>query len=159
MRALLLALVLIGLFLAAKFGQERWTHRLVRERELALTHPGTLQPAAEGWSMLVVGRPSGSEPLPYPEHGWASPELDPDDSDAAIPLAAEADPSSVSGEQHAPDFVYRVQQGDTLGKICQGHYGSARRTLVESIATYNGLASPDAIRQGTLLYLPDAEGL
>ena len=65
MRALLLALVLVGLFLLAALGQERWTERLRRTRDLALEHPVSTEeaPLDEGWSLLVVGRPSGTEPL------------------------------------------------------------------------------------------------
>jgi phage tail protein X len=160
MRALLLALVLVGLFLLAALGQERWTERLRRTRDLALEHPVSTEeaPLDEGWSLLVVGRPSGTEPLPYPEHGWASSaEVVEEEAAPGKPLAAETDPTP--GAKSAPDFVYRVQHGDTLGVICQGHYGTSRRELLDSVASYNGLDSPDDIREGALLYLPDLAGL
>ncbi len=163
MRALLLALVLAGLFLCAVIGQQRWTQQLLRTRDLALGHPGETAPVPPGedWSLLIVGRPSGTDPLPYPERGWASPAVLEEESAPGNPLAGEADPDPFSQAETgvAPDFVYRIQHGDTLGAICQGHYGSARSALLESVAKHNGLSSRDAIREGSLLYLPDPAGL
>ena len=163
MRALLLALVLVGLFLLATLGQKRWTERLRLSRDLALDHPVSTEadPVDEGWSLLVVGRPSGTDPLPYPEHGWASSGDVTEEPASGKPLAAEADPTptSESVAQAAPDFVYRVQHGDTLGEICKGHYGTSRREILDTVASYNGLSTPDAIREGSLLYLPVLAGL
>ena len=160
MRALLLTLVLVGLFLVAAIGQRRWTDSLLRAQDLARSEPGSAADleTPDGWSMLVVGRPSGTEPLPYPERGWATSDALPSEPAEPSPLSAETEPAETADpavETTLPDFVYRVQDGDTLGAICAGHYGSSRRALVDSVAAYNNLSSSNAIRAGTLLYLPD----
>ena len=57
--------------------------------------------------------------------------------------------------EYAPDIAYEVQPRDTLGVICLEHYGTSKPKLVEAVARYNGLASPDSIRAGRVLLLPD----
>ena len=54
----------------------------------------------------------------------------------------------------AVDFTMRVRPGQSLSVICQQHYGSARKDLVQRVAAYNGLDDPNRIRVGNELYLP-----
>lgn len=59
-----------------------------------------------------------------------------------------------------PDFQITVRAGDVLSKICQGHYRKRPDELslhhvVGAVSRYNGLPSPDAIRAGDVIQLPD----
>lgn len=162
MRALLLAACLFGTCLLAVLVQERWRARLMLERDLGRSQPALASGLGEDWSTLLIGGPSGVEPLAFPEKGWASPVDSTEMAQDALPLSAEAEitgPAAEASElerEYAPDFVYRVQQKDTLGKICEQHYGTSKQSLVEAVALYNGLTSVNAIRAGALLYLPDS---
>ena len=46
-----------------------------------------------------------------------------------------------------------------LSKICEEFYGSGRDPIPARVAEHNGLASPDALRAGTTLKLPEWEVL
>lgn len=152
MRALLGILILGGLFLAAASWQRSQTNSLRAQRraEYGLpTSSGELHANAE-WSVLVLGRPSGAAPLrgPGPPRGGA--------------LAAGSEPAQEDGgggernpREVAPDARHEVRSGEYLGGICGQHYGTSKPALVEAVARYNGLASPDAIRAGDRLLLPD----
>ena len=186
MRALIGLLLLLSAFALAASLQESHTRALRRQRDMRRSQPALLTemagPHSEGWNLLVVGRPSGVDPLPYPELGWATgaklarrleverrQQEPPAFEDSTRLLSADS-----GGEEHTglilpsadevssdlePEFVYRIQSGDVLGEICSGHYGTARPALVQAVAEYNGLGSADDIREGDLLYLPDPSGL
>lgn len=149
MRALLGILVLGGLFLAAAAWQRSHTRVLREQRRSEYGLPENVeQGRADGeWSLLVLGRPSGAPPL-VDGSGPAAPGP----GEGADDGAAAADAPE---PEYAPDARYEVLSGDHLGGICQRHYGTARPALVEAVARYNALASPDAIRAGSILLLPD----
>ena len=186
MRALIGFLLLLSAFALAASLQESHTRSLRRQRDMRRSQPALLTEMtgthAEGWNLLVVGRPSGVEPLPYPELGWATgdklarslqierAQREPTPfEDSTRLLSADSGDEGGTGlvlpsaeEESAglePEFVYRIQSGDVLGEICTGHYGTARRALVQAVAEYNGLGSADDIREGDLLYLPDPSEL
>ena len=182
MRALIGLLILGCLFVMAASWQSRTTAALQSSRSLRYAAPAN---AAEGdtagWSRLIFGRPSGAEPLPIPEQtllaepawpGTGSPgPSPPEDSEAQSedPGAevADADPGeagirpisfeSTVAPRYARDFEYVVRANDSLGVICQKHYAERPLIkLVEAVALYNDLKSPDSIRAGDTILLPDA---
>ena len=150
MRALLGILILGGLFLAAASWQRRHTQDLREQRRVqhGLPEESTRTRSEAGWSLLVVGRPSGAPSL-LTDPGGAPEPTDPRPEGTA----GGEDPQAPS---FAPDYLYVVRQGDSLGVICQKHYGTARKSLVEAVARYNGLGSPDSVRAGATLLLPDS---
>lgn len=182
MRALIGLLVLGCLFVMAASWQNRTTAELQSRRSLRYAAPAD---AAEndtaGWSRLIFGRPSGAEPLPIPEAalrpdppwpgtgqgtdvGSASFDTEPQGSnpgrdsdslppDGIRPVGIEA----TVAPRYARDFEYVVRPNDSLGIICQKHYKERPLLkLVEAVALYNDLKSPDAIREGKTILLPDA---
>ena len=168
MRLLLGVLILIALFSAAALWQRSWRAEARSSREIFLDSPqGTNSTArGDGWSRVVLGRPSGGEP--YEERS----EVDP----KAVPAATGDDPPGgprESRQNHAPeteapsrdphalekDVVVTVEAGQTLSGICHEHYGSARVELVLSVARYNQLSGPDEIREGQVISLPTVEKL
>ncbi len=160
MRALLGLLLLGGLFVSAATWQDRMSQQLREQRARLHGVPEDGARRAEvraGWSELVLGRPSGRPPLPVlqePSRALSvGPEQTPPDAIAAPP-----GPSPPERPRYAPDFEYVVRPNDTLGVICQKHYGKGRLTaIVPAVARYNDLAKPDAIVVGRVLLLPDVE--
>jgi len=151
MRVLFGLLLLVGAFLAAAGwqGSRTATVRAAREYEHGLSG-GDRDPA---WSLLVLGNISGAEPIPGAE---PPPPLPPEgEPDWTPPGGGDAPPQSSAHPRYAPDYRYVVQPGDVLGKICQAHYGTAKAALVQAVAHYNGLPSPDAIRVDDPVLLPD----
>jgi len=143
-RALLGVLLLGGLFLLAATWQRGQTARLRAERSQRYGVPAAGGSLRDGWSTLVLGGASGAPPLARPEApGPAAEEPPPEEDEPPIP--------------YQPDYRYEVQPGDVLGTICKLHYGTARLRLVRAVARYNELPSPDAIRAGQVLLLPDPE--
>ncbi len=147
MRALIGLCVLGGLFLIATTLQTGRSRAMRREREQL---HGLGDPASD-WSLLVLGSISGAEPIPEAEPAPSS------EVEAEPPWTATGgtpgDPSTPT--RYAPDYRYQLQGGDTLSVICKRHYGTARVALVEAVAHYNDLSSPDAVRAGSSILLPD----
>lgn len=56
-------------------------------------------------------------------------------------------------------FQLTVQRGQQLGELCRKHYGSGRRELVDAVARYNHMASPDQLREGQQLLFPPLDAL
>lgn len=151
MRALLGILVLGGLFLAAASWQKNQTRSLRAQRraEYGLPTDASEVHASAEWSVLVLGRPSGAPPLP----GAGRPR-----GEAAPPRQGPAPDDDAGGSAaYARDTAYEVRSGDYLGGICGRHYGTSKPALVEAVARYNKLASPDSIRAGDRLLLPDRD--
>ena len=150
MRALLGLLLLVGTFLVASGWHGSRTRRARDAREL---QHGLTSDAGSEWSLLVLGAGSGADPIPGAlplshsqapdEPVWFEPSLE------GAPAAAPPTP------RYSPDYRYIVQKGDVLGRICRQHYGTAPTSLVEAIARYNGLETPDAVRIGDAILLPD----
>jgi hypothetical protein len=159
MRALLGLLVLGGLFLAAATWQGRTTERLrdQRSREYGVPDADNRREVRAGWSELVLGRPSGAQPLARPA-SMPGPASDPGSASEVDPNAPKPRPEIVRVEEprYAPDFEYVVRSSDVLGVICQKHYGKGRlREIVPAVAKYNDLSSADGIVAGKVLLLPD----
>jgi hypothetical protein len=144
--------LLVLLTLACAFGLAAlWQKDKLRELhaarlEAAQVADGTLAPTPsgalpEGKGVVIVGRPSGVEPLFVPEkplpEGDASPEP----------------------ETGTVDFELEVMPGQTLSGIAQIVYGSAARPLILRLAEYNDLADPDNLSAGRTIWLPPIEKL
>lgn len=146
MRTLLGLLILGGLFLMAATWQRNQTKELRAERSRLYGIPEDPSSERPDWDTLVLGRPSGAQPIPSAEQldpvweNWTDPDDD-TQGDAGPPVSQE--------------YSYEVQPGDVLSRICSQHYGTSRASLVLAVAHYNGLDSPDAIRAGKILLLPD----
>jgi hypothetical protein len=158
-RLLVGLLSLAVLFLAAARWQRRWT--AAARAESAAARGATVvaegQPA-EGWSRVIVGRPSGGEPFPRPSDAPAPRPARP----AAPPPAVPAGPagSTPNPAAAAPQRVLlTVQAGQNLASICRERYGTSRSEVVDAVARRNRLASPDLVREGQKLELPPLEEL
>lgn len=156
MRAMLGLLVLGGLFLMAATWQGRATARLREQRAREFGVPVSLEDVRagrEGWSELVLGRPSGAAPLALP-------------IDASAPAqGAGVREGGGAARQGAPssfarDFEYVVKARDVLSVVCQKHYGKGRlREIVPAVARYNDLSDANDIVEGQTILLPDVARL
>lgn len=178
MRALIGLLVLGCLFVMAASWQNRTTADLKSRRSLRYAAPADAADTnTAGWSRLILGRPSGAEPLPIPEpvpgegrpglpggasYGGGAPGSGQSTVRGGTP---EVSPSTLRpvgvdatvAPRYARDFEYVVRNNDSLGVICQKHYDERPlHKLVEAVALYNDLKSPNAIRVGDTILLPDA---
>lgn len=142
MRALIPLLVLGTLLILAG----EWQSRTAPDPASPQEGPAEAMVATEGdgWDLLVLGRPSGAEPLRRPEPVRPLPVVV--DQGTVRPL-----PSIVPS-----DTRYVVQPNDVLGLICQAHYDvRPLSSVVAAVAEYNDLSSVDAIQSGDILLLPD----
>ncbi len=142
MRALLGLLILAGIFALAARWQERRSGQLRDERSFRYGIPAADESLDEGWSTLVLGRPSGADPLPAP-----------------LALTARESTREYQGPplEYGPEYRHTVLKDQFLSTICAQHYGNVKPRLIEAVAAYNDLASPDDIREGQVLLLPDVE--
>jgi len=147
-KGLLVLLTLACAFGLAALWQKDKLHELQAARlEAAQVAEGTLAPTPsgalpEGKGVVIVGRPSGAEPVFVPPTTTAH-------AADAIPEPA----SSLAG------FELEVMPGQTLSGIAQIVYGSAARTLILRLAEYNDLADPDDLSAGQTIWLPPIEKL
>jgi hypothetical protein len=152
-RFLLGVLLLVVLFLAAATWQKHWTSQARAEQRAA--RGSGVAPAADmgdGWSRVIIGRPSGSEPHVPPGQARA-----PEANAPVVPAPAPAQPPAPA--PGATAHAWTVEPGQSLSLICKLHYGSARLEIVEAVAKHNGLASPDLVREGQTLDLPPIDVL
>lgn len=163
MRALVGWLFLIALCGLAWYLQGRWSDSVRAERDRLRAVPTDLFEREESWGRVIVGRPSGAEPVELPAIELA-PEGDGGEGDApASPfLDVSGDEPRGLGPLVSPVptvFEYVVPEGRVLSKICQDFYDSGRSPIPERVAEYNGMRSPDELRAGQKLLLPDWEVL
>ena len=160
MRLLFGVLTLLALFAAAALWQRSWTTEARSDRA---PFPGaggaTAAGSGDGWSRVVVGRPSGGEPYANGPESAPAPRA-PGVLDTGVhaqpapaPPAPDAAPPPT---EPAADAVVDVQAGQTLSEICRIRYGTARPALVLAVARYNHLAGPDEIKEGQRIRLPEA---
>jgi nucleoid-associated protein YgaU len=162
-------LLLLVAFVAAAIWQTSWRAEARAERGLVRSgQQRTPPPKAqdEGWGRVIIGRPSGAEPVQpaeppaSPRFPKSAPEADPghDPSkragDRLAPPGSEQPTAAALGDGHVV-----VQSGDTLSRLCQAHYGTSRPDVVQALAAYNGLKDADSLRAGQTLNLPNLERL
>jgi nucleoid-associated protein YgaU len=153
-RLLLGALILLALFSAAALWQRSWTRDARSGRASAPELPQGAAPATagQGWSRVVLGRPSGG--VPYVERAE---DVQPSPPGSARDAAETKEPAPPGPAAPAKDVAISVRAGQTLSGICREHYGTATTELVEAVARYNHLSGPDAIREGQTILLPASE--
>ena len=177
MRILLGWLLLLSLAALAGLIQARWTDGVREERDALMRSRGARTSAAEeddGWSQVVIGRPSGEDPFdmewpPVDEGEVPGPEwtdepqpyadwVDPGDDPARV-LPPPPDP------EPAPQvWQVTIQSGMVLSRLCAKAYGRGTPSIVEAVARYNELEDPDDLRVGDVVLLPpygmlvDADG-
>lgn len=140
MRIVLGVLVLIGLFLGAAWLRHSFTTEARSASERAWgSGELKLAPIEEGWGRAIVGVQSGVAPV-------AAEDVRPTPPAAAPKTEPKAQPAQAT---------HVVQPGENLGRICAQVYGTSDKRLVEAVAKANGLTSPNAIRVGQTLVLPD----
>lgn len=156
MRLLFGLLALLGLFAGAILLQRHFV--LAADPDHVL--PGS--PATVGraygsdWGRIVVGNPSGASP--YEPSVAASPATPP--APASSDANGRDEPRHRGAAAHARrEFELVVQRGQTLSGICQGHYGTARKEVVEAVARHNRIDKAAEIREGQKLCLPPLDSL
>lgn len=156
MRLLLGLLLLLSLFTLALVWQRRTAQASSGAAITARDSAGLARPYASDWTRLVVGGPSGAEPI----------ELAPTPSLETKVLARgkEAPPRATTPAAPTPrdagrEFELVVRKGQTLSSICQAHYKTARPAVVEAVARYNRMADTANLREGQKLKLPPIETL
>lgn len=155
--------------LAAQEGDGSGTRRSSTSEREWTPRPSPARPGADprrgsDRARILVGRPSGARPIPRP-----APPEEPKaqflQRPARDPIAEDEAPRGGLGLPAAafteiePDFTMVVRNGQSLSVICQEHYGTARKSLVDALAAYNGLPNADSIRVGDSLSLPAIERL
>ncbi len=151
MRTVLFLCLLVAVFGLAALWQRQHLGELRRAHaaaeaeaagELARTASGPLAP---GQGVLLVGRPSGAEPVPRPARA------EPDPAPAAV--------GSDLAELALGDFSLEVQPGQSLSGIAYLHYGRSGPALLRALSDYNALPDPGRLRAGQVLKLPPIERL
>ncbi len=153
MRVFLGIAVLGSLFLMAAFWQKGISRRLQQKRTYEQGSTYMNDRGEDRWVKLVLGRPSGEEPLPAPVQLDPGPMIRPEDR------PVEPGPEPEPAPNFEPDVKYVVQPGDVLGTICVDRYGTAKQRVLDAVAVYNDLKNPDNLKRGQTLVLPELEVL
>jgi hypothetical protein len=180
-------LSLLAAFAAAALWQSRWHAEAEARREaLRAGAPSSIEIAPEdeapGWGRVIIGRPSGADPV---ERGALAAESRGDASSpprattdtrmpnrapsaaapsaaapsAAAPTSAAQTPLASSPRASATESKIVVAPGQSLSTICQSRYGTSRPEVVQALARYNGLKDANALRAGDTLRAPPLEQL
>ena len=159
-------LLLFGLCALAWAWQGSWSDAIRAERDSLRRTPAGLEERERSWGRVTIGRPSGSEPLvelPRATEAAPPPAGDAPPEPFLRRPTAPAEPAPASPEEDATEWAadaeYIVPRGQVLSKLCQDYYGSGRPPIPERLAEYNGLKSPDDVREGQVLRLPEWEVL
>jgi hypothetical protein len=170
-------LSLLAAFAAAALWQSRWHAEAEAQREaLRAGAPSSIEIApqgeAPGWGRVIIGRPSGVDPvergvLAAESRGDASspPRVAPDTKmpnrapPAALPPVSAPPPLVPLQRAGATESKIVVAPGQSLSTICQSRYGTSRPEVVQALARYNGLKDVNALRAGDTLLVPPLEQL
>ena len=155
MRVLLGWLLLFGLAALAGLGTAYWRAHARERGDSATRVQG--EEAFGVPARILIGKHSGADQVRT--EGTSAP-------DATLFVGEESEP--LVNEVPAPPplptpFKMTVRPGSTLSKICQDFYVEAGRppltAVVEAVALWNGLSSPDDLRAGQSLELPPLASL
>ena len=157
MRTLLGWLFLFGLAALAGLGTARWRAEARARGEAVTQVSGEERPGIP--ARVLIGAPSGAAPIQH---------------EGPIPLGArqrayeeelrevELAPAPPTTAAPAP-VMLTVRPGSTLSGLCQEFYSDTERPpltqVVEAVARWNGLASPNDLRAGQVLELPPLSSL
>jgi hypothetical protein len=182
---------LIAAFAAAALWQSRWHAEAEAEREALRSGSASsieLVPegAEPGWGRVIVGRPSGADPVQPSARAPSSVELDPrtveptaqpsaaptpargapppvatPPRDGSTPLVPPAGSASATrgGALPAAEPTIVVGAGQSLSTVCQSQYGTSRPDVVQALARYNGLKDVNVVRAGDTLRVPPLDRL
>lgn len=163
MRLLLGFLLLLTLFAGALAWQRHFGETALAARSDAVATAALDTPPAAGepppaarpypsdWGRVIVGRPSGAEPVVVANETRAAPTPSaPARTNGPAPVVT----NGVEPATAAREFELTVQSGQTLSSICEAHYHSSRPALVNALARYNKIADPSRMRAGQKLKLP-----
>jgi len=159
LRPFFLLLILASLFCLAWVWQTGTVRGLRRARAATtgVARGGSEDPEfpilAEGWGVVVVGDPSGADPVEPPRAPAAAP---PPAQEPVTQEPAAAGPAWLALESRAlGDYRLVVRRGQTLSTIAVEYYGALQEGLVAALARYNRLESADALAEGQTLLLPE----
>ncbi len=140
---------------------------VLTSRELPVL-PEDLRPTfPQGWGRIVLGVPSGApataRAVPVNPTN-ARPEVDDQGDTPSIappPLAPapRSDLDSPPPSLWPQDQELIVRSGQSLSKIIATAYGRSTQSLVERLATYNGMENSNKLRIGQTLRIPTLEKL
>jgi hypothetical protein len=155
-RVLLGWLFLFGLAAFAGWGTANWRAH-ARERGDAITR--VQKPEAPGIpATVLIGGPSTTGTTNPTASSPRQPA--PASTEPNRPLAPKAQEPRPNPRPPAP-FELKVRPGSSLSRICQDFYDEPNRPpltqVVEAVARWNHLASPNDLRAGELLELPTLE--
>jgi len=153
-RILLGWLLLFGLAASAGWGVSRW-RAAAGARGESLTRVSEQEGLPGVPAKILVGGPSGAEPVQVREPVLAEPVASPPRSEPA-PSPAPVAP--------APQIVeLTVRPGSNLSTLCQEFYSAPDRPplsdVITAVARWNDLASPNDLRAGQVLELPPLSSL
>ena len=151
-------LLLLCLCALAGLVQIRWRKGVKAERQELRATPTTLEEREQGWARITIGEPSGAEPVQI-ELWYPEPEEGPDAEPGAGPPSPPGTPEGPPPGYRPADFVYTVPRGRVLSKICEDFYGTSRPPISQRVAEYNGMSSPDELKENQVLHLPAWEVL
>lgn len=153
--------MLLTLFAWAAVWQKSWTAEVRAERDeswSADTRADTARPdLRSGWSRVIVGRPSGAEPLDAPPRSTMASV--PNELRKELPKATPTGETNVTPLIQEREFELVVQRGQSLSKIAQAHYHSSRNDMLQALTAYNKLKDPGSLREGERILLPPIEKL
>lgn len=157
MRFVLALLLLIALMAAAGLWQERWTDEARHKRDVLFGRASSSEDGAPG-PRLVLGRPSGREPFDVPVGPPREAPPRPSPSTVAPPpVSQDTSTAPLAAYEPAPwepVFELEVQPGKVLSVLCEEFYGTSRPPVVQRVAEWNQLASPDQLKVGQRIELP-----
>ena len=158
MRPALGILFLVLLFVAATLVQESWIDDVrsrlpglqLQAEDEVLANAGE-ERASEGWAQLVIGSPSGADPVTPP--GTFQERNEERRMLVGNEPALEAIPEDIPAAPPS-DFEITLDANSTLSELCVRFYGSGAPELYQRLAEYNGFADANAIRAGHKLLVP-----
>lgn len=171
MRTLVLILAIAVAFGAAAAWQSRKVAALKAERVRAAAIADgllTQTPSGEveaGWAVVTIGRTAARDATDELDDSTESarqadsqPQQGAAEGDEA-PLPSAPEPAQPQDDGWSSDWELTVEAGQSLSKIAAAHYGTAPSELIAALARYNGLSSPDELREGQRLRLPPLDVL
>ena len=129
------------------------------DKDAPKTEPEIAAPAVADAPTEVKTEPAKAEPAKAEPAKTEPAKAEPAKTEPAKAEPAKTEPEKAKPAKVAPpdptnSTVYEVRSGDTLGKISQKHYGSARYANVIFKANGDILKDPNRVRPGMKLIIP-----
>lgn len=180
MKLLVGVLLLLFAFAGAVLWQRSWLAEAQAEREHArhdgaLDSPESKRANDSGWGRVIVGRPSGADPVaPVAPPVSSSASSSAPSPTTTPPSGTKPTVAATSERSNAPLATSKsarasadagastaiiVQRGDSLSSVCQAHYGTSRKEIIQALAAFNKLKDADHLREGDTLLIPPLDRL